>query len=105
MKDTVKEEIEEMETHDENENIIQMWEPLEFNIDEEYEYVPKSKVFNTFSHLLYYGVAMPVLYVLTKVIYDLKIEGKENIQNLETGAVSVSNHVLVLDCAMVRNCT
>lgn len=31
-----------------------------------------------------------------KLFYDFKVEGKENIKNLKTGAISVSNHVLVL---------
>lgn len=101
MKEAVK-EVEEIDRSHENEHVIHMWEPLDFNIDENYEYVSKGKIFKYFSNLIYYGVAVPVLYLLTKVLYDLKIEGKENIKNLETGAVSVSNHVLVLDCAMVR---
>jgi len=107
MKEAVKEEtnVQEIykEPYSENDHIIDMtqWETLEFNIDEDYEYVPNGKIFNCFSHMLYYGVAVPVLYVLTKIIYDLKIEGKENMQNLKTGAISVSNHVLLLDCAMV----
>lgn len=85
----------------ENENIINVWHPLNFDIDENYEYVPKSSIFQFFSDLLYYLIAYPILYVLTKVIYDLKIEGKENLENIETGAISISNHVLILDCAMV----
>ena len=46
--------IEELEDiQDENEHIIDLWEPLEFNIDENYEYVPKSKVFSLLSNGLY----------------------------------------------------
>lgn len=52
-------------------------------------------------NILYYGIAFPVLKVLTKIVYDLKIEGKENVRNIKTGAVTVSNHVLYLDCAMI----
>lgn len=101
MKEALEEEVQDI--YNENEHIIDMenWESLEFEIDEDYEYVPKSKIFEKLSNMLYYGLAVPVLYVVTKAIYDLKIEGKENIQNLEKGAVSVSNHVLFLDCAMV----
>ncbi len=86
---------------DENEDIIHMYEPLELNIDEKYQYIKEGKVFTFFSNLLYYGVAFPVLTILNKIIYDLKIEGKENIKDLKTGAISVSNHVLVLDCTMI----
>lgn len=101
MKEAIEEEIKELERYNENEHVIHMWQPLEFNMDENYNYVPNGKIFTFFSNLIYYGVAMPVIYALTRVLYDLKIEGRENIQNLEGGAVSISNHVLVLDCAMI----
>ena len=97
----MKELVKEPTYQEENEDIIHLWEPLTFDINEKYEYVPKGKVFTIFSNLLYYGIAFPILKVLTKLVYDLKIEGKEKIRNLKGGAISVSNHVLVLDCAMV----
>ena len=84
-----------------NEDIIHMNEPLEFNIDEKYQYIKDGKLFSFFSNLLYYGLAFPVLTILNKIVYDLKIQGKENIKDLKSGAVSVSNHVLVLDCTMI----
>ena len=93
-------EIAEDMYQDENEHVIDLWTPCEFHIDKEYEYVPKGFLFSLFSNLLYYGIAYPVLTVLTKVIYDLKIEGEENVKSLKTGAISVSNHVMFLDCAM-----
>ncbi len=95
----VREDIELAEN--ENEDVIHMKEPLEINIDEKYEYIKEEKIFSFFSDLIYYGLAFPVLTILNKIVYDLKIEGKENIKNLHTGAISVSNHVLVLDCTMV----
>lgn len=96
------EEIEALEeTADENEHIIELWEPLEFNIDEKYEYVSKNKLFQICSDFLYYIIAFPILTIFTKIVYDLKIEGKEKIRNIKDGAISVSNHVLILDCAMV----
>ncbi len=95
------EEYVEAEIPNENEDIIHMYEPLELKIDEEYEYIKQGKIFSIFSNLLYYGIAFPILSVLNKIVYDLKIEGKENIKNLKTGAISVSNHVLILDCSMI----
>ncbi len=93
--------MEEQRIQDENEDIIHMKEPLELNIDEKYQYIKEGRVFSLFSNLLYYGIAFPVLTILNKIIYDLKIEGRENIRNIKGGAISVSNHVLVLDCTMV----
>lgn len=60
-----------------------------------------SFLFSFFSNTLYYLIAFPILKIVTKLVYDLKIEGIENIRNIEGPAVSVSNHVLILDCAMV----
>ena len=95
------EEIENLEQN-ENANIIDLWTPCEFNIDENYEYVPKEdSIFSICSDFIYYGIAYPILKIITKIIYDFKIEGQENIENLEDGAISVSNHVLFLDCAMI----
>ncbi len=96
----IKENINE-EISNENEDIIHMYEPLKLKIDEKYQYIKEGKVFSFFSNILYYGIAFPVLTILNKIIYDLKIEGKENIKDIKTGAISVSNHVLFLDCTMV----
>ena len=98
------ESIEELENLEQNENanIIDLWTPCEFKIDADYEYVPKeNSIFSICSDFIYYGIAYPILKVLMKIIYDFKIEGQENIENLEDGAISVSNHVLFLDCAMI----
>ena len=95
------EELERLE-QDENVNIIDLWTPCEFNIDENYEYVPsEDTLFSTCSDFIYYGIAYPILKILTKIVYDFKIEGQENIDNLKDGAISISNHVLFLDCAMI----
>lgn len=85
----------------ENDDVIHLWEPLKFEVGSEYKYIENGKIFNLFSNLLYYGVAFPVLTIFHKIVYDFKIEGKENIKNLKTGAISVSNHVLFLDCSMI----
>lgn len=72
-----------------------------FDIDKDYEYVKKGFIFKLFSNILYYGIALPILTILLKIVYNYKIEGKENIKNLNGGAVSISNHVLILDCALL----
>lgn len=89
-----EEALEELDT-------INSWRKLDFDIDENYEYVPENISFRLASDTLYYLIAFPILKLLTKIIYDLKIEGRENIRNLNSGAVTISNHVLILDCSMV----
>lgn len=94
-----KEEV--MHEDTEELDLFDSWRSLEFNIDENYEYVPNNLSFRLASDALYFFIAFPILKILTKLIYDLKIEGEENIRYLEKGAVTISNHVLVLDCAMI----
>lgn len=83
------------------ENVMEVWHPLKFDVNEKYKYVPTNTFFRIISWIVYYIIAVPILSILLKLVYDLKIEGKENIKNLQGGAITVSNHVLVLDCAMV----
>lgn len=90
-----------MEELSENENKIELWTPLASPVDEQYAYQSSNFCFLLFSNILYYGIAFPVLTILTKICFRLKIEGKENLKQVEGGAVSISNHVQFLDCAMV----
>ena len=58
------ESIEELENleHNENTNIIDLWTPCEFNIDENYEYVPKEdSIFSICSDFIYYGKVLKFL--------------------------------------------
>ena len=88
-------------TEESEKNIVDIWHPLKFKINDKYQYVPQNIIFKIFSNIIYYIIAYPILSIILKIIYDFKIDGRENIKDLKTGAFSVSNHVLVLDCAMV----
>ena len=90
-----------MNKENESYDIFEKHRILDFKIDENFEFVPKGKIFRFFSDLLYYGIAYPILWIVLKIVYNFKIEGKENLKEIETGAISVSNHVLILDCAMI----
>ena len=46
MKELVEEKAEEQEEN------INFWHPLEFNIDENYEYIPKSQAFTLISDFI-----------------------------------------------------
>lgn len=93
------EDKEKQEPLAEDEHLIHLWEPFDFSIDESYDFVPHNVLFSLFSNLLYYGIATPILWVLTKLCFDFTVEGKENLEGLH-GKVTVSNHVHFLDCAM-----
>lgn len=83
------------------ENVMEVWHPLKFDVNEKYKYVPTNIFFKIISWIIYYIIAVPILSIILKIVYDFKIEGKENLENLQGGAITVSNHALVLDCAMV----
>ena len=64
-------------------------------------FVKRSRFFRFFSWLFYYLVAIPLLYIYVKIGFGLRIRGRKNLRKIKkTGAVSVSNHVHLLDCAM-----
>lgn len=60
----------------------------------------KGIIYNILSSLLYL-VAYPVLFVLTRVVMGLKIEGRENLKKVGDSYITVSNHVNMIDCAMI----
>lgn len=99
MKDDFENNEEAME--EPTENVMEVWHPLKFDVNEKYKYVPTNIFFKIISWTIYYIIAVPILSIILKLVYDFKIEGKENLENLQGGAITVSNHVLVLDCAMV----
>lgn len=86
----------------EDEHRLHLWEPLEFEANKEYEYIPKSKLFQMCSNILYYGIAYPVLSLVNKFVLGLEIEGKENLEKVkDIGVITISNHVHILDCTMI----
>lgn len=93
--------IENIEQIDENEDIIQNWEPLEFELNEHYQYVSNNLLFNIISDFIYYLIAFPILTIVCKIVLGLRIKGRQNIKNITTGAVTISNHIHYIDCAML----
>lgn len=84
---------------DDNEQIFHMWEPLEFEIKDDYKYINENVVFNFISNTIFI-VAAPILYVFNKIFFGFKIEGKENLKKIRGGKITVSNHIHPMDCTM-----
>ena len=84
----------------EDSHVLHFWQPCKFEIDDNFTFVNDNFVFNTFSNMLYV-IAYPILLFITKFFFGFKIEGKENLEDITTGKVTVSNHVHPLDCIMV----
>lgn len=95
------EKAKELEEIDENSDIIDMWTPLNFDSNENYKFVSDNDLYNLISDMVYYFIAVPVIYIISKIIFGLKIEGKENLKKVDGAAITVSNHIHYLDCAMI----
>lgn len=95
------EKINNLEDVDENSDIIDMWTPLDFDSNENYKFVSDNDLYNLISDIVYYFIAVPVIYIISKVMFGLKIEGRENLKKVNGAAITVSNHVHFLDCAMI----
>ena len=84
----------------EDSHILHFWEPCKFEIDDDFNFVNDNFLFNIFSNFLYF-IAFPILVFINKLFFGFKIEGRENIENITTGKITVSNHVHPLDCTMI----
>lgn len=88
-----------------DEHVVHIPTPLEKNIDENYKFISKNPVFRFFS-TVFKAIALALMHILCKVLFDLKIEGRENIADLKKkGYVTVCNHVNFLDCGMIACAT
>lgn len=95
------ENIEEIEENllNEDEHVISMWTPLDLDINDDYKFINNGFLFNIFSTILYI-IAVPLLFVYNKIMYNFKIYGRENLKETQTGKITVSNHVHPMDCTM-----
>ena len=56
-----------------------------------------------FSNMFYYFIAIPILFIWTRVVLGVKYVGEKRLRKLD-GAITVCNHVHLLDCAPCRTC-
>lgn len=62
-------------------------------IDGNYRYLPRNPFFRMFSFLLYYCVAIPVLWLYGKLFLRIRIEGRKNLKKLKkSGYILYCNH-------------
>lgn len=60
----------------------------------------RSRLFRLFSRLFYTGIAIPLLYVWSRVVLGVRLIGMENLRGLR-GALTICNHVHQLDSVLV----
>lgn len=90
-------QIDYSEINKEDEHIFKLWEPLEFDINEEYEFVKNGMIFNIISNMFRIIIA-PILYFMNKILFGFEIIGRENVLDIEGGRITVSNHIHPMDC-------
>lgn len=98
--ESLEEDLDQYDTLPEDTHVLHLWEPLAFKIDEDFEFVHHGFLFTILSSLLYL-IAFPILFLLDKVMLDFSVDGIEKLHYMETGKITVSNHVHFLDCTMI----
>lgn len=83
-----------------DEHVFHMWEPLQFEIKENYKYINNNPIFKIASDMLF-AIIVPILWILNKVLFGFRIEGKENLKGVKGGKVTISNHIHPMDCTMI----
>lgn len=86
-------------TINDDEQVFHMWEPLDFKIKDNYDFVKKNLLFNIASNLLCI-VIYPILWVINKIMFGFRIEDKENLKKVNGGKITISNHIHPMDCTM-----
>lgn len=84
----------------EDEHIVKMWTPIPFRVSENYRFFPKSVLFREAGEFLKNLIVL-IIMVFGRAIWGLKIEGRENFKKVKGGAVTVCNHVHMLDCVFL----
>lgn len=82
-----------------DEHVFHMWEPLDFEIDDEYKYIKNDFLFKFVSKIVLF-IIRPILVFLNKVLFGYKIVNKDKIVS-KMGVVSISNHIHPMDCTMI----
>ena len=64
-------------------------------VDKDYEFQPKTRTFKA-GRFVVKSLLRTMLPIANKLLFDLKIEGKDNLKQVDN-AIRVSNHVMLLD--------
>lgn len=83
--------------------VLHFWTPFHVNVDENYDFLPKNPIFRLFSRFLR-RVVLTIFPLYNRLFFHLRVNGMEKLRELEGGAVTICNHVHLLDCTMVADC-
>ena len=80
---------------------IHLPQTLSLKLDEHYAFVNRNVLFVIFSCLFKYAIIYPIFFTATKLILGYKAKGRHNLRQIKNGAITVSNHVHILDAPML----
>lgn len=80
-------------------HVCHSWEPLKFELKDNYKYINNNVFFKFFSNILTIPIGF-ILVIIDKIFLGYKIDGKEKIVK-DSGLVSISNHVHLIDCTII----
>lgn len=87
------------ENLEEDTHVLHMWEPLDFEIDDDYNFISPNILLNLLSNILFIPIAI-ILTIINKILFGFKVENEEKLIKDE-GVVSISNHIHIMDCTMI----
>lgn len=82
----------------EDAHVYHMWEPLKFEIKDNYKYIPKNILFVILSNILSIIVNF-LLVIINKVLFGYKIINRNKRE--KKGTIIISNHIHPMDCTMI----
>lgn len=85
----------------EDEQMVKMWTPYHITITADYPFLRRGRFFSLCSRWLC-RFALAVLSGYNRLLFGLRVEGTENLKKAPGGAVTICNHVHMLDCSMVN---
>ncbi len=75
--------------------------PFIYKVDENFAFINKNIFFRIGSTVLFYLVAIPLLDIVARLWFGLRIKGHKKLRYIKGGAVTVTNHIHLLDPPMV----
>lgn len=83
------------------ENVIHMYTPFAFDIDDDYDY-RRTSVLHSICFFFIHTLVIVLLYPYFAVVNGLRVRGRENMRAMRgKGAVTICNHIHILDSPMV----
>ena len=80
---------------------IHLPQTLSFKLDENYAFVNRSPLFVVPSFLFKYAIIYPIFYSVTALLLGFRAKGRRNLKAARDGAITVANHVHMLDAPML----